>query len=83
MSAYEHEVRIVLDNGSKNESKEPEPEIRGYQFRWDPEENIERIYVHPDADEAFMETVSSTLTTYAPALVSHVRWSAMIELPPF
>jgi hypothetical protein len=83
MFACEQEVRVVLDSGSTGDPKQFEPEILGYALKWAPEENIEWIRVHPDADDSFMETVISTVAHYAPALESRVTWSAMIERPPF
>ena len=40
------------------------------------------IAVHPDADQAFMDTVVRTVSDYAPKLREHVLWSKMREPPP-
>lgn len=75
MFAYEHEVRII--------SRRPEPSSDlGYPLAWDPAKVLEYVYVHPDADSAFMETVQEIVTQYAPPLADRVRWSAMIVRPP-
>ena len=50
---------------------------------WDPEKALENIWVHPDADYSFMETVVGVVEHYVPALKANVWWSAMQARPPF
>ncbi len=80
--AYEREVRVVLfsdwEDGPDNEQ-----EIRGHQLNWDPEENLEQIRIHPDADDSFMETVIGIVKLYAPTLKDRIAWSEMNVRPLF
>lgn len=80
MFAYEQEVRIVRHAPGEHS---PDQEILGYALEWKPGTNLESIYIHPDADLSFKETVTATVTRYAPALKDSVVWSAMKEPPPF
>jgi len=74
MFEYEHEVRIV--HASDAEINEG---VLGHPLGWDPEKSVEAIWVHPDADSSFMQTVSAAVE---PALKDHIVWSAMKERPP-
>lgn len=76
MFEYEHEFRIV-------KNVEDVGNARGYQLDWSPEEHLIRIRVHPEADESFMETVASAVSTYAPVLKDIIVWSDMRARPPF
>lgn len=78
MFAYEHEVRIVhlVDDDA------PTFPV-GFGLPWDCEQHVETICVHPEADQSFMDTVITTVATYAPSLKDKVVWSAMNERPPF
>ena len=80
MFAYEQEVRIVLS--TENEA-DADPEVPGKALDWNPEDNVESIRVHPEADAAFMETVKAVVRDYAPALKDSVAWSDMNAAPPF
>jgi hypothetical protein len=78
MFAYEQEVRILhlVEQGA--------PDIPvGFGVPWEPEQHVKSIFVHPEADQSFMDTVTTTVETYAPALKHKVVWSAMNEKPPF
>lgn len=75
MFSYEHEVRVIA------KPHQPWPD-RGYGVPWDPELIVESIYVHPDADQPFMDGVSRKVEQYAPALKHRVYWSAMRTPPP-
>lgn len=79
MFAYEHEVRIV----HLNSEEAPNPSILGFGIDWDIENCVESIRVHPEADTAFMNTVTSTIESYAPSLKDKIAWSAMNAKPPF
>jgi hypothetical protein len=81
MFAYEQEVRIVLS--TENEKADTETEVGGKALDWNPQENVESIRVHPEADGAFMETVKAVVQGYAPALKDSVAWSDMNAAPPF
>jgi hypothetical protein len=80
MFAYEQEVRIVRDVTSE---PFPELEMLGYALEWNPELNLESIYIHPDADLSFKDTVTATVAQYSPALKESLVWSTMKEPPPF
>ena len=83
MFAYEQEVRVV-DEGEEDDAQSAlVTPPRGRGLNWNPEEHLESIWVHPDADESFMETVSDVVQRYAPQLEAHVAWSAMTARPPF
>lgn len=79
MFAYEQEVRIV-----RNAVDEPSgQDVPGYGLEWNPEEHVEAILVHPDADASFFETAAATTLHHAPALKDRILWSAMKSPPPF
>jgi hypothetical protein len=84
MISYEKEFRVVRapDLQGPNPTIQ-ETDAAGYSVEWDPEQHLESISVHPEADRSFMDTVISTVTQYAPALRDRVVWSAMSESPPF
>jgi hypothetical protein len=76
MFEYEREVRIVLE-------KEDLEEVCGHAIDWDPSNQVDAVFIHPEADEAFFQTVMGIIDTYAPDLRGRIRWSAMRERPPF
>ncbi|MEQ1775543.1 MAG: hypothetical protein ABL891_17340 [Burkholderiales bacterium] len=78
MFAYEHEVRVL----HLADSDAPSYPI-GFGLPWDCEQHVEHIYVHPEADQSFMETVIATVAVHAPSLKDRVVWSAMNEQRPF
>jgi hypothetical protein len=80
MFAYENEVRVVLFSDGKDSTH---AELLGHRLEWDPEKSAEAIRVHPDSDYSFMETVTTAVEDYAPALKDRVAWSAMNVRPPF
>jgi hypothetical protein len=79
MFAYESEVRIIDSKDRAGSEKE----IFGYGLDWRPEDNIESIRVHPEADNSFMETVVKVVEQYATALKDRVAPSEMSAPPPF
>jgi hypothetical protein len=81
MFAYEHEVRIV-SGVDENSAIHTVGDSLGHRLDWNPEECVESIRIHPDADCSFMETASAAVQHYAPLLKDQVTWSAMQEKPP-
>lgn len=82
MFSYEQEVRVVLVS-DWNDSKHPERRTIGHEIDWDPELYLENIWVHPDAQFWFIETVTEAVRQLAPRLAHNVSWSKMNSLPPF
>lgn len=80
MFAYEQEVRIVRQ---VSDDQPADQERLGYAIEWDPEINLNSIYIHPDADFSFKETVTEIAAHYAPTLKDDIIWSEMKKLPPF
>jgi hypothetical protein len=78
MFEYEHEYRLVL-----MEDASPDETVKGIALEWHPETWIEAIRIHPEADNAFAETVVRVVEQYAPALKGAIQPSDMIERPPF
>jgi hypothetical protein len=83
MFAYEQEVRVVMMTTKEIAVDPGGRETSGLPTDWDPETVLENIWVHPEGDYAFMETVQEVVERYAPALKDHVLWSGMQTLPPF
>jgi hypothetical protein len=81
MFAYESEVRIVGTRDDRVLVGLPE-RSQGFPLPWNPEEHLEAIYVHPEADGAFMEAVASATAHYTPSLTDRVVWSQMRDRPP-
>jgi hypothetical protein len=85
MFAYESEVRIVLVKDF-DDPGHPERRTIGAGLQWDPEQHVENIWVHPEAQFWFMETVTDTVRKLAPGLSyegsPRVWWSAMNSAPP-
>jgi hypothetical protein len=80
MFDYEHEVRIIAHDDTSNPNL-----IKGefgFQLPFVPQNLIEAIWVHPEADESFNEVVVTAVDTYAPEVRARVGWSEMKELPP-
>jgi hypothetical protein len=77
MFDYEREIRIVYVAGTKVAENG-----LGHPLEWDAEETVEQVWVHPEADQSFKETVSATVAHYAPRLKDCVKWSAMRVRPP-
>ena len=78
MFVYEQEIRLlnIADDGSPSFPT-------GFGLPWDCEKHAERIFVHPEADQAFFDTVVGSVETYAPSLKDKILWSAMNEKRPF
>ncbi len=79
MFAYEQETRIVLvkDYGDR---EHPGRTTFGVGVGWDPELHLENIWIHPEADFWFAETVTETVHRLAPKLP--VWYSEMSSPPP-
>ena len=78
MFKYEDEVRIVYFNeGDEMKS------ASGMRLKFDFEQHIESVRVHPQADPVFFETVHSIVEKYAPNFKGKVTWSDMKLEPPF
>jgi hypothetical protein len=52
------------------------------EYALEPEELIQSIAVHPQAEPALMDIVVRAVADYAPKLKDKVVWSAMREPPP-
>ncbi len=78
MFKYEEEVRIV--HFDKNDEIEA---TNGVQLKFDFEQNIESVRVHPQADSVFFETVHSIVEKYTLNFKGKVTWSDMKLNPPF
>jgi hypothetical protein len=85
MFSYENELRIALVGVFPN-SQNPNRERIGLEIDWDPEIFIDKIYVHPDAQAWYMDTVTETVKDLAPQLIDReeliVCWSKMTSSPP-
>jgi hypothetical protein len=79
MFEYEREFRIVHFWPEGN----PDKPVTGYALEWHPEQWVQSIRIHPEADEAFAETVTKVVEQYAPSLKDRIQWSSMTEAPPF
>ena len=78
MFKYEEEVRIVyFDENDEIEA------TNSVQLKFDFEQDIESVRVHPQADSVFFETVHSIVETYTPNFKGKVAWSDMKLNPPF
>jgi hypothetical protein len=75
MFAYEREVRVVF---FRQDSK---PQPMGRELRWDPENVLEHVWVHPFADEPFKDTVDAVVAAFAPTLSGRVSMSKMTSEP--
>ena len=75
MFEYEREVRIVL-------AKEELEAVPGHAIDWDPSSQVDAVFIHPEADEAFFQAAVGIVDQYAPALRPRTQWSAMRERPP-
>ncbi len=76
MFDYEKEIRIIYD-------EKYEQEVKGYTIEFEMESTIDKIKVHPSADESFFQAVQGIVEIYLPELSDSVFWSEMRELPPF
>jgi len=80
MFSYEHEVRFIAEPDHNN------PNLCkgefGFEYDIEPEKFIEKIVIHPQADESFMETVMLLIDGLAPTLRDQVQWSEMRGKPP-
>jgi hypothetical protein len=80
MFEYEHEVRVIGARGI-NDPNLIVGEF-GIECPFEPELALDTVWVHPEADDSFMETVVATVDSYAPKLRDRVKWSAMKTKPP-
>jgi len=80
MFAYEQEVRVVLNAAT---TPIPNGEMLGHPIEWNPELILQSIFIHPEADFSFMETIAAAVEHYAPFLRDSVLWSEMRGPPPF
>jgi hypothetical protein len=77
MFEYEHEYRLIFFEDATQEAT-----VKGIALDWDPETWIEAIRIHPEADNAFAETVARLVEEYAPALRERIQPSDMVQEPP-
>ena len=78
MFSYEEELRIVyFDEENKNCNTE------GVPLKFNFEQHIESVRVHPKSDSSFFNTVQNIVKTYSPGYVGKVLWSEMRLGPPF
>ena len=82
MFAYEQEVRVVLVH-DLGDHEHPDRKTIGVGLKWDPELHIENVWVHPEAQFWFMESVTEIVRLLAPKLSRQVWWSQMNTSPPF
>ena len=82
MFLYEQEVRVVLRQ-DLSDHQNPERATFGTGLQWNPEEQIENIWIHPDAQPFFAECVTETVKLLAPKLGHQGWWSKMNTAPPF
>ena len=76
MFSYEEEVRI-FHHDEKSEN------TNGIKLKFDISKYIESIRVHPQAGNAFYETVQAIIEKYLPNFEGDVMWSDMRLPPPF
>lgn len=78
MFEYEHEHRVILI-----EDATPDETVTGIALDWNPEIRIEAIRIHPEADNAFADTIARVVEHYAPGLRDGIQASDMVQRPPF
>jgi hypothetical protein len=57
-------------------------DVYGFPLRWDPEEWLEAVLIHPGADQAFWTSVHAVVDAFAPRLRNRIHLSGMAERPP-
>lgn len=82
MFAYEQEVRVILQEDF-SDHKNPNRVTFGTGLKWDPELHIENIWIHPEAQHWFAESVTEIVRLMAPKLSRQVWYSKMNTSPPF
>lgn len=82
MFAYEQEVRVVLSKDFSDTMK-PNHMTIGCAIPWNPEEHIQRIWLHPESQSWFYESVKELVRILAPSLSDKVSLSKMHISPPF
>lgn len=82
MFSYENEVRVVLLQDLADH-KNPDRTTIGTGLPWDPELHIENIWIHPEAQFWFMESVTEAVRLLAPKLTRQIWWSKMNTKPSF
>ena len=82
MFAYEQEVRVVLHQ-NLTDPEHPDRITYGTGIPWNLEEHIENIWIHPEAQHWFAETVTQIVSHLSPKLAHQVWYSKMNTSPPF
>jgi hypothetical protein len=57
-------------------------EVYGFPLRWDPEEWLEAVLIHPGADHGFRYALESVVRALAPSLKRRIHLSGMATRPP-
>lgn len=88
--AYEKEHRIVSVGSEPTALYGPESPhivvrdpVDGFALPWEPEQHIDRVLIHPGADEATEAAIRWVVEAMSPALTSMVVKSGMAEPPGF
>lgn len=83
--AFEREYRIIYHvvpgEPFLDSVNPPSTHERGFSLRWDPEETIERVLIHPAADSSFRIAVEAVISQFAPKLAGLVAPSSMAAPP--
>ena len=81
---HENEVRLVkilgLDRLLEKE-KGVNENPTGIELAWDLKSAVEKIYIHPNADQYYKDVVELTVKKFAPDLVDKIEWSEMKSIP--
>lgn len=82
---YEHEIRIV-QKIPINEKAPKNSQTIGIAIPWEIENHIENVWIHPDAQFRFKDTVDDAVKLLAPKLMDkkdpRVKWSKLRDFPP-
>jgi hypothetical protein len=82
---YEQEVRIVANLYTspdfRDENGKFRPSKQHLALPVDLEKLVEKIYIHPEADDLYFRVVKSLVSKHAPELNDRVEWSEM-KAPP-
>jgi hypothetical protein len=84
--SFENEVRILSLGSWVPGWLEMTPSERlkmTYPIGWDPEQIVEGVYVHPESDFSYIESVNDIVDRFAPALSGKVWYSSMGVSPPY
>ena len=84
---YEQEVRLVANlYGSpdfRDETGKFRPSRQHLALPVDLTKLVEKIYVHPEADDLYFQVTKSSVLKYAPELNDRVEWSEMKSTPRY